>query len=116
MARSCAEYALKSLSTPCEQNLLGICFQEIIYLKMDPTTRQTRFCYGLRPHPPMPKKRKIKIKEKICGSPNPQNLWMRSSHLEIESLHTDIENRLVVAKEEGEGMGWTESFGSVDAN
>ena len=28
----------------------------------------------------------------------------------------DLENRLVVAKGDGEGVGWTESLGSVDAN
>ena len=28
----------------------------------------------------------------------------------------DIENRLVVAKGEGEGMRWTQSLGLVDAN
>ena len=27
-----------------------------------------------------------------------------------------MENRLVVAKGEGEGVGWTESLGLVDAN
>ena len=29
---------------------------------------------------------------------------------------TDMENRLVVAKEEGEGVVWTGSLGLVDAN
>ena len=28
----------------------------------------------------------------------------------------DMENRLVVAKEVGEGVGWTRSLGLVDAN
>ena len=28
----------------------------------------------------------------------------------------DLENRLVVAKEEGEGVGWTGSLGLVDAH
>ena len=28
----------------------------------------------------------------------------------------DIENRLVVAKRKGEGVGWTRSLGLVDAN
>ena len=28
----------------------------------------------------------------------------------------DLENRLVVAKGEREGVGWTESLGLVDAN
>ena len=28
----------------------------------------------------------------------------------------DMENRLVVAKGKGEGVGWTGSVGSVDAN
>ena len=30
--------------------------------------------------------------------------------------HMDIENRLVVAKGEGEGLGWTGSLGLIDAN
>ena len=29
---------------------------------------------------------------------------------------TDVENRLVVAKGEGEGEGWTGSLGLIDAN
>ena len=28
----------------------------------------------------------------------------------------DLENRLVVAKEEGEGVGWTGNLGLIDAN
>ena len=28
----------------------------------------------------------------------------------------DLENRLVVAREEGEGMGWTGNLGLIDAN
>jgi len=28
----------------------------------------------------------------------------------------DLENRLVVAKGEGEGMGWTGNLGLIDAN
>ena len=33
-----------------------------------------------------------------------------------ENRLTDIENRLVVAKEDGEGVEWTGSLGLVDAN
>ena len=36
--------------------------------------------------------------------------------LSIEKKAVDLENRLVVAKVEGEGVGWTGSLGSVDAN
>ena len=56
-------------------------------------------------------------------------LWLKSvplSMYHIFSVHssvnghvnglTDRENRLVVAKGEGEGVGWTGSLGLVDAN
>ena len=33
-----------------------------------------------------------------------------------ETRLTDMESRLVVAKGEGEGVGWTASLGLVDAN
>ena len=38
------------------------------------------------------------------------------SGLEIRNRLTDIENRLVVAKVEGEGVGWTGSLSLIDTN
>ena len=35
---------------------------------------------------------------------------------EIETDSQDIKNRLVVAKQEGEEVGWTRYLGLVDAN
>ena len=35
-------------------------------------------------------------------------------NLSIEKKLKDLENRLVVAKEEGEGMGWTGNLGWID--
>ena len=37
-------------------------------------------------------------------------------NLSTEKKIMDLENRLVVAKEEREGVGWMESLGLVDAN
>ena len=37
-------------------------------------------------------------------------------NLSTEKKLTDLENRLVVAKGEEEGVGWTGRLGSVDAN
>ena len=37
-------------------------------------------------------------------------------NLSTENKLMDLENRLVVAKAEGEGVGWTESLGLVVAN
>ena len=37
-------------------------------------------------------------------------------NLSIEKKLMDLEKRLVVAKGEGEGVGWTRSLGLVDAN
>ena len=37
-------------------------------------------------------------------------------NLSTEKKLMDLENRLVVAKEEEEGVGWTESLGFTDAN
>ena len=37
-------------------------------------------------------------------------------NLSMEKKIMDLENRLVVAKGEGEGMGWTENLGLIDAN
>ena len=34
----------------------------------------------------------------------------------IEKKIIDLENRLVVAQEEGEGVGWLGSLGLIDAN
>ena len=44
------------------------------------------------------------------------DLATNESSYKTEKDLTDIENRLVVAKGEGEGMRWTGSFGLVDAN
>ena len=37
-------------------------------------------------------------------------------NLSTEKKTMDLENRLVVAKGEGEGVGWMESLGLIDAN
>ena len=37
-------------------------------------------------------------------------------NLSTEKKIMDLENKLVVAKGEGEGMGWTGNLGLVDAN
>ena len=37
-------------------------------------------------------------------------------NLSTEEKRMDLENRLVFAKEEVEGVGWTGSLGLVDAN
>ena len=41
---------------------------------------------------------------------------MLQMNLSTEKKLMDLENRLVVAKGEGEGVGWTGSLGLVDAN
>ena len=41
---------------------------------------------------------------------------MAQMNLSTEKKLMDLENRLVVAKGEGEGVGWTGSLGLVDAN
>ena len=41
---------------------------------------------------------------------------MAQMKLSIKKKLMELENRLVVAKEEGEGVGWTESLWLVDAN
>ena len=41
---------------------------------------------------------------------------MAQMNLSIENKITDMENRLVVAKGEGEGIGWTGNLGLIDAN
>ena len=43
-------------------------------------------------------------------------IWHKRIYLQNRNKLTDIENRLVVAKGEGEGEGWTGSLGLVDAN
>ena len=47
----------------------------------------------------------------ICGIQN-----MAQMYLPTKQKHTDMENRLVVAKWRGEERGWTWSFGLTDAN
>ena len=41
---------------------------------------------------------------------------MAQMNLSTEKELMDIENRLVVAKGEGEGVGWTANQGLIDAN
>jgi len=41
---------------------------------------------------------------------------MAQMNLSTENKIMDLENRLVVANREGEGMGWTGSFGLIDAD
>ena len=45
-----------------------------------------------------------------------QNLkYGTNLNLSAEQKQTNMENRLVIAKGEGKGEGWTGSLGSVDA-
>ena len=37
-------------------------------------------------------------------------------NLSTEKKLMDLENKLVIAKEEGEGVGWTGSLGLIDEN
>ena len=41
---------------------------------------------------------------------------MAQMNLSTEKKSMDMEYRLVVAKEEGKGVGWTGIFGLIDAN
>ena len=41
---------------------------------------------------------------------------MAQMNLSIEKKIMDLENRLVVARREGEGVGWTGSLGLMDAD
>ena len=41
---------------------------------------------------------------------------MAQTNLSIEKKIMDLENRLVVAKGEEEGVGWTGSLGLIDTN
>ena len=41
---------------------------------------------------------------------------MTQMKLSIEKKLMDLENRLVVAKGDGEAVGWTGSLGLIDAN
>ena len=41
---------------------------------------------------------------------------MAHMNLSTEQKFTDMENRLVVAKREGEGVGWMGSLGLADVN
>ena len=43
-------------------------------------------------------------------------IWHKWTYLRNKNSHTDIENRLVAAKEEGGREGWTGSLGLADAN
>ena len=43
-------------------------------------------------------------------------IWCKRPFLQSRNRLTDMEKRLVVAKGEEEGMGWTGSLGLVDAN
>ena len=42
--------------------------------------------------------------------------YMAQMNLSTERKIMDLENRLVVAKGEGEGVGWIESLGLIDAD
>ena len=42
------------------------------------------------------------------------NLWRKWTYVQKRNKLMDMENRLVVAKGEGEGMGWTRSLGLVN--
>ena len=41
---------------------------------------------------------------------------MAQTNLSTEKKIIDLENRVVVAKGEGEGVGWTGSLGLIEAN
>ena len=41
---------------------------------------------------------------------------MAQMHLSTEKKFMDLENRLVIAKGEGMGVGWTGNLGLIDAN
>ena len=41
---------------------------------------------------------------------------MAQMNLSTEKKIMDLENKLVVAKGEGEGVGWTGNLGLIDAN
>ena len=41
---------------------------------------------------------------------------MAQMYLSTEKKLMDLENRLVVAKEEGKGVGWMGNLGLIDAN
>jgi len=41
---------------------------------------------------------------------------MAQMNLSTEKKLMDLQNRLVVAKGEGEGVGWTGNLGLIDAN
>ena len=43
-------------------------------------------------------------------------IWHRGTHLQNRNKFTGMENRLVIAKGEEEGVGRTGSWGFVDAN
>ena len=41
---------------------------------------------------------------------------MAQRNLSTEKKYMDLEDRLVVAKGEGEGVGWTRNLGFIEAN
>ena len=43
-------------------------------------------------------------------------MWHKRTYPQTRNRLIDLENRLVVAMGEGEGVGWTGSLGLVDAN
>ena len=43
------------------------------------------------------------------------HIWNKEFHKK-ETRFSDLENRLVVAKREGEGVGWTGNLGLIDAD
>ena len=44
------------------------------------------------------------------------NIWHKLTYPQKRNKLMDLENRLVVAKGEGKGVGWSGSLGLVDAN
>ena len=46
----------------------------------------------------------------------PEISHMAQMNLSIKKKLTNLENRLVVAEGEGEGVGWTRNLGLIDAN
>ena len=57
-----------------------------------------------------------KEKDKYHVISHIQNLKKAQMNLSTEKKCVDLENRLVVAKGEGDGVGWTGNLGLIDAN
>ena len=55
-------------------------------------------------------------KEIPCDITYIWNLIQGTKKLSTENKVMDLENRLVVAKGEGEGVGWTGNLGLIDAD